>query len=166
MNLPEIPDGEQVFVDANIIIYASRGASKQCCDFLARAGRREIGAVCSISVLAEVCHRLMMLEARERGLIPSANPAKSLAQHPQIIRRLEQYAARMRELIHGVMAVQPVTGEDLLLALELQQMHGLLTNDSLNLASAKRAAIRAFATADKAFDKIPGMICYQPDDLD
>jgi predicted nucleic acid-binding protein len=54
---------------------------------------------------------------------------------------------------------------DFAVALELQRQHGLLTNDSLNLAVAKRLGIKEIVTADTHFDAVQGIIIYKPDDL-
>jgi predicted nucleic acid-binding protein len=48
---------------------------------------------------------------------------------------------------------------------ELQRQHGLLTNDSLNLAVAHRLGINELATADSNFDLVQGIIVYKPADI-
>ncbi len=60
---------------------------------------------------------------------------------------------------------EPIHPQDLQTALELQKLHGLLTNDSLNLATAKRLGIQSIATADKSFDTVQGVIVYRPTDI-
>ena len=82
-----------------------------------------------------------------------------------MVRQLSVYAEDVRDLIDGGLIIEPVRPEDFLVALEIQEQHGLLTNDSLNLAVAKRLGIREIATADKAFDSVQGAIVYKPEDL-
>ena len=50
-------------------------------------------------------------------------------------------------------------------AIELQRTHGLLTNDSLNLAISLRNGVTYLATADRQFDAVPGITVFRPDDL-
>jgi predicted nucleic acid-binding protein len=58
-----------------------------------------------------------------------------------------------------------VLQEDFILGLELQRRHGLLTNDSLNLAAAGRLAVKDLATADRNFDGIRDIRIHKPIDL-
>ena len=48
---------------------------------------------------------------------------------------------------------------------ELQSKHGLLTNDALLLAVARRLKVVSLASADRSFDEIPGLTLYRPEDL-
>lgn len=54
---------------------------------------------------------------------------------------------------------------DLLAALDEQRQHGLLTNDSLLLAAARRAGVNQFATSDPNFDAVPELTIFKPDDV-
>ena len=78
---------------------------------------------------------------------------------------LSEYAEIVRDILNSELAVEPVLPGDLMVALELQKRHGLLTNDSLNLAVAKRLVLRGMATADPGFDNVPGIIIYKPNDI-
>ncbi len=71
----------------------------------------------------------------------------------------------MRDILNSELDVEPVQPGDLTLALELQRLHGLLTNDSMHLAVAKRLGIHGIATADGSFENVPGIIVYKPTDL-
>jgi len=130
MNLDDIPAGSRILIDANILIYARRGMSAQCCRLLVRCAEGEVNGVLTTIALAEFCHRRMMQEAQSRGLSAS-NPAKALGQNPAIVRQLTAYKLEMEDLLAGDMAVEICDGNDFLTALGLQQTHGLLTNDSL-----------------------------------
>ncbi|MEI6782311.1 MAG: type II toxin-antitoxin system VapC family toxin [Verrucomicrobiota bacterium] len=164
MSLDAIPAGARVLVDANILIYAKRGMSAQCRRFLERCAQRKISGVLTTIVVAEFCHRRMMQEAQSRGLSGS-NPAKALSQNPALVRQLTQYRQDIEDLLGGELAVLAIEEADFAHALELQRQHGLLTNDSLNLASALRAGVNLLATADPQFDSIPGITVFTPDDL-
>lgn len=123
-----------------------------------------MSGVLTTVVLAEFCHRRMMQEAQSRGL-SNSNPAKALSQDPALVRSLSQYACDVEDLLAGEFSVVDLAGADFPKALELQQQHGLLTNDSLQLAAAIRAGVRLLATADPGFSSVPGFQVFTPDDL-
>jgi predicted nucleic acid-binding protein len=164
MKLEDILGGSRVFVDANIIIYALQRRSVESRSFLARCDRGAIEGWISTSVVAEVGHRRMIQEAQAKGVLRS-NPARILSQKPELVRQLSAYANDVRNLIGGGLEVETVRPEDFLVALELQNQHGLLTNDSLNLAVAKRVGVHEIVTANTAFDSVQGVIVYKPGDL-
>lgn len=165
MNLPDILHGAAIFVDANIFVYAVERRSPQCRQLLDRIDGEAVRAFSSAIVLAEVCHRRMVNEAKEAGLITGANPARLLGKKPDGIQGLSIYAQNVRDLLDSPIVFEPIRAEDFYVALELQKQHGLLTNDSLNLAVARRLGIQEIATADKSFDNVPGVIIYKPEDI-
>jgi predicted nucleic acid-binding protein len=64
----------------------------------------------------------------------------------------------VRDILNSELAIQPVLAPDLMVALELQKQHGLLTNDSINLDVAKRLSLDGLATADSGFNSVHGII--------
>ncbi len=165
MNLSDILSGASVFIDANIFIYAVERRSPQCRQLLDRCDGEAVHAFSSAVVLAEVCHRRMVNEAKEAGLISGANPARLLGQKPGSIQGLSIYAQNVRDLLDSPIVFEPIRPEDFYVALELQRQHGLLTNDSLNLAVARRLGLQELATADTNFDGVQGLIVYKPTDI-
>ena len=164
MNLDAIIGGSRVFVDANVVLYAIQHRSRQCRAFLARCESGAVEGAISTIVLAEIAHRRMTQEAQQRGLT-GGNPSRLLAAKPELVRQLSVYAQDVRDLLDGGLTVETVNPEDFLVALEIQEQHGLLTNDALNLAVAKRLGIHEIATADRSFDGVQGVIVYRPEDL-
>ncbi|HVW20834.1 MAG TPA: hypothetical protein VHC86_06430 [Opitutaceae bacterium] len=63
------------------------------------------------------------------------------------------------------MLFEAVQREDLVLGLDLQRRHGLLTNDSLDLAPADRLGIRDVATAERNFDGIEELRVHRASDV-
>lgn len=165
MNLEDIRNEEVVLVDANILIYAAQAQSRQCRQLLRRIDGKAVRGVCTTVAVAEVCHRSMLNEARSKSLITGSNPARALSQRREVVIQLSEYAELVRDILNSELTIEPVQTTDLLVALELQKQHGLLTNDSLNLAAARRLGLRGIATADKSFDNVPGLIVYRPDDI-
>jgi predicted nucleic acid-binding protein len=163
MNIEDVPDGSRVFVDANIILYALDHKSGSCRRFLARCQAQAVTGLITTVTLAEVAHRRMVEEARAKGLAGS-NPARTLSQRPELVRGLGAYAEDVRDLMAGELGLENVRLEDFPVALELQRRHGLLTNDSLNLAVCQRLGLTEIATADNCFDAIPGLAVYKPAD--
>jgi len=165
MRLSKIPDGARVFVDANVILYTLAGQSDQCRGFLARCASGQVEGWITTVVVAEICHRRMMMEARARGLV-SSNPAKELGRKPATVRKLSTFAEEVRALLGGGLFVEAVQPADFYPALEFQHAHGLLTNDSLNFAVARRLGLRDIATADNHFDGVGGLGVYRPEDIE
>ena len=159
-----ILNGSAIFIDTNVLIYARRNRSQQCRSLLVRCESRAVIGVITPLILAEFCHRRMMQESQSIGLAMS-NPAKSLSERPDTVRQLSVYADDVRSLAAGDLTIVPIEAPDFAVALELQRQHGLLTNDSLNLAGAKRLVIKEIVTADTHFDTVQGLIIYKPDDL-
>jgi len=165
MNLPDIFNGAAIFVDANIFIYAVERRSPQCRQLLDRIDGEAVRAFSSAIALAEICHRRMVNEAKEAGLIYGANPARLLGKKPGGVQGLSIYAQNVRDLLDSPIVFEPIRPEDFYVGLELQRQHGLLTNDSLNLAVARRLGLQELATADTNFDAVQGVIVYKPGDL-
>lgn len=164
MNFDDIRNGARVFIDANIFIYALRATSPQCRSLLTRCDSGALEGWITTSIVAEVAHRRMIQEAQMLGLVGS-NPARALAEKPAIIRQLNRYSEEVRDLLGSGIGVEPVLPADFHLALEFQQQFGLLTNDSLNLAVARRLGLTEIATADRGFDAAQGFIVYKPADV-
>lgn len=164
MNLDDIHNGTRVLIDANVLIYGIRRSSRQCLGLLARCNDGAVEGIATTIIIAEFSHRRMMEEARAKGLVGS-NPARALAESRDLIRQLASYADEVRDLLAGGLFVEPVLPGDFHVALEFQQQFSLLTNDSLNLAVARRLGVSEIATADRGFDAAQGFIVYQPADI-
>src|SRR5215813_4965766 len=89
MKLEDLPDGARIFVDANILIYHFSGISLECRAFLQRCESRQVEAFTGVHIVMEVTHRLMILEALQKGLITGGQPARKLKEQPEIIKVLE-----------------------------------------------------------------------------
>lgn len=165
MNLNDILNNSTLLIDANILIYATERKSVQCRELLQRVDAGVVRGVCTTITVAELCHRCMINEARAKGLLASSNPARTLSQQPSTVTRLSEYAEIVRDILGCSLTIEVIQEEDFYVALELQKQHGLLTNDSLILAVAKRLGIKEIATADKTFDSVQGVIVYSPSDL-
>ena len=165
MKLSEIRAGEWVVIDTNILVYTNQGQSRECLDFLGRCAAGEIRGVVPVPMVAELVHALMLIEARENNWIERANPSRALAERPDLVRRLSRYEAQLREFLGIGLRIEPATAPDILEAVRIQREAGLLTNDALLLATARRMNIEAVASADKAMARAPGFTVYAPGDI-
>jgi len=165
MNLNEIKKSEAVLLDANVLVYGVLHKSEQCTKLLRRCAERDIIGIVGLQQLAEVMHRLMMVEARDNGWTTGGNPAKSLSERPDRIRLMNRYSDIVKGLLASGFRFESLMAEDFSAALRVQREYGLLTNDALFIAIADRLRIQAIASADKIFNQVQGVILYLPDDL-
>lgn len=165
MRIKDIPVGCSLFVDANILVYANQNESVECANLMRRLSNAEIQIFVTTHILAEVMHRLMLIEVRNKNLIAGSNPVKKLNEKPEIIKSMWEYNSLMRNILDSGFIIEPVNSDDLHLSLRFQRLYGLMTNDSLFLAVAYRLGIKAIASADKAFRNIPTIDLYEPGDL-
>lgn len=165
MNLNEIRKSEIVLIDANILLYGILYKSDQCVGFLRRCAEGEIIGVVGLQQLAEVMHRLIMVEARENEWTSSGNPVKALSERPDRVRALSRYADAVKGLLASGFRFETLMKEDFISALALQRQYGFLTNDALLLSVSERLRIKSIASADKIFAQVSGIILYSPNDI-
>jgi predicted nucleic acid-binding protein len=164
LSLSSLPQGTEVLVDANVLTYALQARSQQSRELVRRCKRGEVSGFTTVDTLAEVCHRLMLIEAVGKGLIARPNAA-NLQGKDHVVRQLTDYWRRVLRLSASGIAILPLDEFRFTRAHVLRQQHGLMTNDSLLLAAADVFGIGALATNDSDFDNIPWMTVYKPTDL-
>jgi len=165
MNLHNIHAGDVVVLDANILIYATQQLSQQSVTLLSRCARGEVTGIVPMPMAAEVMHALMLIEAKESGFVDRPLPAQVLGEKPEAVRRLMNYQRQMHEFIGIGLRLEAAVTTDLIEAMAVQRESGLLTNDALLVAIARRLNCNAIASADKAFQRLRGFMVYAPDDL-
>jgi predicted nucleic acid-binding protein len=163
--LSSIRPGVWVAIDTNILVYANQRRSPECVGFLERCASGELQGVVPAPMVAELVHALMIIEARENNWIERANPARALAERPDLVCRLTRYEASMREFLAIGLRIEPVGATDVIEAMRVQREAGLLTNDALLLAVARRLNCEAVATADKGIAAAPGFSVFAPADI-
>lgn len=126
----------------------------------------EVVGIVPFAALLEVCHRLMLIEARATGQITGSNPARKLASRPELVQRLHVYRTKLEALIDMGLRIEPHLGADLASALDLQSEHGLLTTDSIILATTLRLGADCLVTTDRAFRRVPDIEIVAIDDID
>jgi len=163
--LDTIASGSRVFLDATIFIYHFTGQSPQCRRLLERCEEGEVGGVTCTAAVAEVTHRLMMIEAVSRRMIEGGNVARKLRERPDIVRQLQMYQTQIDRIPVMGIDTLPVDAQAIARSAEFRQRYGLLTNDSIVAACAASSSIRTFASADRDFVAIEDFVVHHPGDL-
>jgi predicted nucleic acid-binding protein len=165
MALTEISSGARVYVDANIFILHFAGQSDDCSQFLERLERGDVHGVTGPVTALEIAHRLMILEAFEQGVPLRPNPAARLARQPDVVRRLSKYYFLTISLPRMGVEMLTLPSDFLNGSQEFRQVHGLLVNDSLVPLHMRGAGVSILASADAAFDRVPGIQRFGPGDI-
>ena len=166
MNLDDIQSGSLCVIDTNVLLYAEQGLSAQAQRLLRRCSTGELIGVLPQTVWQELVHKLMLAEAVMLGRISGRYPARQLAQKPAVVKGLCIYQEKIAALQALGLGFESCTRKDLLEdAFELQGKYGLLTNDSVVLATALRLGAEVLVSADAAFQQITGPLVAWPSDL-
>jgi predicted nucleic acid-binding protein len=163
-DLAALPSARRVFIDANIFIYhfTQTPLSAACTAFLSRVEVGDIQGTTSVVVLAEVAHRLMVLEAITSFGFPSRTAVKQLKEHPALVKQLTHYKVASEKIPAFNVTVKSITVGHLRLAQSLSATHGLLTNDSLTAAVMQTDALVDLASNDPDLSAVPGLTIWQP----
>jgi len=164
LKLEAIPDGSFVFIDANIFIYHFTATSLSCREFLTRCSSGILHGITSLPVLLEVAHRLMVIEAQQKGLVRGPNPGQKLSRSPTLVKKLHLYEEWTLAIPRMGIEVAEVTFSDFLMSMRMRQKTGLLTLDALILAVMNRMKIPNLASADRGFSGIEGVRLFSPHD--
>lgn len=165
MTLDTIEDGSAVFIDANVFIYHFTGASAQCTSLLARCASGRLRGATSALVAAEICHRLMTLEAVERKLVSLRNVVRKLGERPDLARQLVTYETAIEAIPGMGIEITALAEATVMHGLRIQRRYGLLTNDSLIVASMLSGGFHLLATADRRFGSVNEIDVAMPTDL-
>ena len=165
MTLEQIPSGNRVFIDAPVFIYHFTGASLECKTFLERCAAADLVALTSSVVMAEVLHRLLMIEAVAEGLVTPGNAVRKLRKRPELIRRLGRYQDQVESIPLMSISIQPVDSGTLLRSARVRSQYGLLVNDSLVATSAIDHDATTLASNDRDFERVDELELFRPGDL-
>jgi uncharacterized protein len=165
MKLEDLPGGTPIFVDANFLIYHFSGISQECRAFLQRRESRQVEAFTGVHIVLEVMHRLIMLEALQKGLITGGQPARKLKEQPEIIKVLREYNQSVQQIPRLNIRVRTITSGVVRASEAIRVQNGLMTNDSITVALMRKLSLTAIATADADFDNISALRVYRPGDI-
>ncbi|MCH9652049.1 MAG: type II toxin-antitoxin system VapC family toxin [Deltaproteobacteria bacterium] len=164
-SLDDIPAGAAVFIDSSIFIFYSSQASRQCQRLLQRCQAGELRGSTSVLGLVEASHRLMMIEAANKGLVSTGNLSRKLARKPAEVMQLHRYQEQVERIPLMGIRILELDLQLLLRSSWLRQKYGVLTNDSLLAATALHHGISTLATGDRDFQRVEELQVYVPSDL-
>ncbi|SRR5579885_1893220 len=104
--LSALPGGTLVFVDANIFVYGLLRESAECAEFIERCRKEKVAGVTTNEVIGDVCHRLMVKEALDSGLISRPAAAALKGKH-DAIRGMRTYGELTARLLRWNLAILP-----------------------------------------------------------
>jgi predicted nucleic acid-binding protein len=165
MQLDRVPAHRRIYLDATVSICHFAGALPQCTRLLERCEHGTVAGVTGAHVLAEIAHRLMAIEAVRRGLVTPGNVATTLRAKPEVVRQLSLYQTNLDLLSAIGLEILPLDGETIAASAAPRREHGFLVNDSLTVTLMRHAQIKAIATSDRGFLRVPGLDVYLPTDL-
>jgi predicted nucleic acid-binding protein len=163
-DLAILPSGVRVFIDANVFIYhfTQTPLTAACTAFLQRVETGDLHGITSTVILAEVAHRLMILEAIRTLGLSSRTAVKKLKENPDLVRQLSHYKVATERIPSFNVTIEPVTFAHLQTAQGFSTLHGLLTNDSLTAAVMQSLALTDVASNDPDLSVMPGLTIWRP----
>jgi predicted nucleic acid-binding protein len=163
-DLSTVPDGADLFIDANIFIYAFLKKSAECRTILVRCAREEITGITSLDVVSDVTHRMMLAEAVSKGEI-TRESASELKRKPASISALTEYWNYTLRLFSLNVLLLDNHEQLLIDAQSVRSRFGLLTKDSLIVSVMDEYAITNLATRDDDFGSMPHLTVFKPTDI-
>ncbi|NJP04358.1 MAG: type II toxin-antitoxin system VapC family toxin [Chloroflexaceae bacterium] len=164
--LSQIPHNAAVMVDVNVFVYALTPQSNlhyPCRELLERGAYGEVTLYTTVSVVADVLHRAMVLEVlAQKQVQRSADAVALLKQQPDIVAGLTRYRTILRDLRQARIDILALTYRDLHASRVYREHHGLLVNDSLIVAVMQRERMSFLATNDSDFERVPHIVAYMP----
>jgi len=165
MTFDQLQPGDEVFLDANVFVYFYLGSSQQCRLLLDQCRQGAVRGHTATFVLAEVLHRLMMIEAVELQLATPGKVVKKLRENPDIVKQLSKYSAAIPQIKAMNIEISPLNLTMLESSANVRKQYGLLTNDSLLVAAMQELSLQKLATLDKDFASVSSLLVYRPTDV-
>jgi predicted nucleic acid-binding protein len=165
--LHDVPNGSDILIDANVFIYGLTAKSAQCKALLERCSREEVTGATLFEVLHETTHKFMIAEAQAKGLFSgqSEKGARYLSKHPEHVKVLTDYWTNTVRLLALNIILLPIE-EDIAKAGQSERVNaGLLTIDSIIVATMRGYGISKIATNDRQFEAVAGITVFSPTDV-
>jgi len=159
-------DASSVFIDANVFIYHfSKGSrfNSSSSNFLERGESGAISGFTSSSIIQEVMHRSMIMEAA--ALFPKIAPrdlVRYLKAHPEEVKKLTNHQEIPSKFTSFNITI---ISSDLPLIKKSQIMkrrYGFLSNDALTLQIMEDMKIKNLASNDADFERVETITLYRP----
>ena len=164
--LDAVPDGSNVLIDTNVFVYGLTNKSLQCKDFLTRCSREQVYGITLFEVVNEATHVFMLAEAKDKKLFAAPDKARRFLQkNPDEVKKLTAYWANTQRLMALNLLLLHCEEKILVGAHRARTESGLLTNDSVIVATMREYGISSIATNDALFDSVNGLSVFRPTDV-
>ena len=163
--LASVPAGIDIFIDANIFVYALNNMSAQCLLLLERCSREEVTGISLFEIVNEATHKFMLAEARSKGLISPTGNAAQLRNNFTVIPALIDYWHETERILALNLLVFSTDEQIIRSAQPERQGASVLTNDSMILSWMREYGIQHLATSDRDFERATGITVFSPDDI-
>ncbi|RPJ55418.1 MAG: PIN domain-containing protein [Acidobacteria bacterium] len=165
--LDAVPDGSDILLDTNIIVYGLTGISLQCRSLLERCSREHVTGITLFEIVHEATHKFMIAEARQKAILSGQEEkgAKYLSKHPEQVKVLTDYWVNTLRLLDLNLLLLPTELATIRRAHTERLNAGLLTNDSIIVAAMREYGVVDIATSDRQFETVAGISVFAPTDL-
>lgn len=162
----EIEPGATIFIDANIFLYKILDHWKYaepCGNLLKDVSRGKYTGVVSVIVCSEVFHRVMVAEVIEKYKLDPGRAVRYLKEKPGVVKELNVARSAIENIqrIENLM-IAGVGGDIIGISLEYSRRYGLLSNDSIHLATMQKEGISTLASNDRDFERIEWISVWRP----
>lgn len=165
-HLIDLPSDSTVFVDTNLLSYfyiRKDALAKSVELFLERGSTHDLEIVTSASVVEDVVHRVMVFEAVTKHHVDPARAVNYLKNHPNLVKSLTEHLTIPSRLYNQFnINILGVTRAELHASKTFRSRYGLLTNDSLIVATMQRNNIIHLATNDRDFERVKEIQVWTP----
>jgi predicted nucleic acid-binding protein len=162
--LDAVPNGSDVLIDANVLIYGLTATSAQCKAFLERCSREEVTGITLFEAVNNATHHFMKAEALEKGLCVG-QAMKYLSGHPEQVKLLTDYWTNTQRLLALNLLFIPLELDIVRAAHPERRAAGLLTNDSMIIAAMRTYGISHLATGDNQLHAVAQVNVFSPNDI-
>jgi len=166
MFLSDLEKGTSIFIDANIFVYHFSKESRfnqACSSFLEHIEAGTINGFSSISIVQEVTHRTMIMEAV--GLLPGIKPrdvVNYLKRNPDTVKKLVNHQSIPSKIASFNLEIISPGMEAIVRSQQMKKRYGFLSNDALTLQIIEDLNIKNVASNDTDFERVDFITLYRP----
>jgi predicted nucleic acid-binding protein len=161
----DIPNGERLFVDSNILYYCfvdTSPHSEMCRELLSRVQTGNLIAYTNIRSLQDCIHKTMLAEVSSRSGHSRAGIIGWLKQHPETLADLPRTVEVRGRLMQLALNLISAEIADLANTIVVAQAHQLLLGDATIVVEMQKHRLVHLATNDNDFDRVPGITVWKP----
>lgn len=161
LNLADIPDRTEIYIDANILLFSAFKHPKYgdvCRDFLLRM--EENACTCDFT-LNEVFHKLMIAEISKMFVVRPKDVVTFIKKNPTVISGLQAIWGEMGLIAESKIHIISY-GKLFPDFIETSKSYNLMATDAIIIEIMKRNGLKDIATNDSDFERIEGIKVWKP----